>query len=342
LPAQIEFSIDNLAAYLERALGFRGPLTLQRIAGGQSNPTFFVTGPDRSIVLRKQPSGPLLPSAHAVDREYRVQQALAATNVPVPRMLHFCADTEVIGTSFYVMERLEGRVFHDCRLPEAPRDERRQMYRSAAQTLAHLHKVDWPRAGLEGFGRPDGFYERQVARWSKQWQMSKTREIADIDFLLDWLPRHLAKAGPATVVHGDYRMGNLMFHPSEPRVIAVLDWELSTLGDPAADVAHFCMIWHTAADEYGGVLGEDLAALGLPEQRAFIEDYVEAVGRPLDFVPFHMAFALFRFAVIFEGIAARAKAGNAAGGNAAEVAHLALNFARRAAMLAGTQDWEKA
>jgi aminoglycoside phosphotransferase (APT) family kinase protein len=334
LPAEIEFSSEHLAAYLETAIAFRGPLTLQRIAGGQSNPTFFVTAADASVVLRKQPPGPLLPSAHAIDREYRIQQALAETDVPVPRMLHFCADASVVGTPFYVMERLEGRVFHDCRLPDAPRDERRQMYRSAAQTLARLHRVDRARAGLEGFGRPDGFYERQVARWSKQWQMSKTREIADIDFLLDWLPQYLAKAGPATIVHGDYRIGNLMFHPSEPRVIAVLDWELSTLGDPAADVAHFCMIWHSAADEYGGLLGEDLTALGLPERQEFIDDYVEAVGRPLDFTPFHMAFALFRFAVIFEGIAARAKAGNAAGGNAAEVAHLALNFAHRAAMLA--------
>lgn len=334
MPAEIDFGIEALATYLDAAIALRGPLTLQRIAGGQSNPTFFVTGADRSVVLRKQPPGPLLPSAHAVDREYRVQRALAASEVPVPRMLHFCADKGVIGTPFYVMERLEGRVFHDCRLSDAPRDERRQMYRSAGQTLALLHKVDWARAGLEGFGRPDGFYERQVARWSKQWQMSKTREISDIDFLLDWLPRHLAKAGPATIVHGDYRIGNLMFHPSEPRVIAVLDWELATLGDPAADVAHFCMIWHSSTDEYGGLLDEDLAELGLPGRQAFLDDYAEAMGRPLDFTPFHMVFALFRFAVIFEGIAARAKAGNAAGGNAAEVAHLAFNFAGRAAMLA--------
>lgn len=329
-------SEERLTAYLQEAIGMRGPLQLQPIAGGQSNPTYFVTGADRSIVLRKQPDGPLLPSAHAIDREYRVQEALSQSGFTVPRMLHFCTDPAIIGTPFYVMERLDGRVFHDCRLLEVAADERPVMYRAAAETLAQLHRVDWRAAGLADFGRPEGYFERQVARWSKQWHLSRTRDIPEIDFLLQWLPRNMPAAGPATIAHGDYRIGNLMFHREEPKVIAVLDWELATLGDPAADIAHFGMIWYSAPEEYGGLLGENLSALRLPTFEEFLATYEAAAKRQVGFVPFHMVFALFRFAVIFEGVAARSKAGNAAGQNAADVAHLAVNFARRAATLART------
>lgn len=325
---------ERLQSYLEEAIGLRGPLQLQSIAGGQSNPTYFVTGLEKSVVLRKQPDGPLLPSAHAIDREYRVQKALAECGFTVPRMLHFCTDRDVIGTPFYVMERLDGRVIHDCRLPESSPDERRTMYKSAAETLAHLHTIDWRAAGLGDFGRPEGYFERQVARWSKQWQLSRTRDIPEIDFLQQWLPAHMPTAGPSTIVHGDYRIGNLMFHRHEPKVIAVLDWELATLGDPAADIAHFGMMWYSAPEEYGGLLGENLVDLGLPDFQEFLATYEAAAQRQVGFVPFHMVFALFRFAVIFEGVAARAKAGNAAGENAADVAHLAINFAKRAAALA--------
>ncbi|MDH7794333.1 MULTISPECIES: phosphotransferase family protein [unclassified Beijerinckia] len=325
---------ERLRSYLEVAIALRGPLQLQPIAGGQSNPTYFVTGPERSIVLRKQPDGPLLPSAHAIDREYRVQRALAEAGFTVPRMLHFCTDPAVIGTPFYVMERLDGRVLHDCRLLDVAPDQRRAMYRSAAETLARLHAIDWRAIGLGDFGRPEGYFERQVARWSKQWQLSRTREIPEIDFLQQWLPQHMPAAGLATIAHGDYRIGNLMFHREEPKVIAVLDWELATLGDSAADIAHFGMIWYSAPEEYGGLLGEDLDDLRLPDFQEFLATYEEAAQRSVGFVPFHMVFALFRFAVIFEGVAARAKAGNAAGENAAAVAHLAINFARRAAALA--------
>lgn len=324
----------RLRSYLEAAIALRGPLQLQAIAGGQSNPTYFVTGPERSVVLRKQPDGPLLPSAHAIDREYRVQRALAEAGFTVPRMLHFCTDPGIIGTPFYVMERLDGRVLHDCRLLEVASDQRRAMYRSAAETLARLHAIDWQGIGLGDFGRPEGYFERQVARWSKQWQLSRTRDIPEIDFLQQWFPQHMPAAGLSTIVHGDYRIGNLMFHREEPKVIAVLDWELATLGDPAADIAHFGMIWYSAPEEYGGLLGEDLDELCLPDFQEFLAIYEEAAQRSIGFVPFHMVFALFRFAVIFEGVAARAKAGNAAGQNAADVAHLAINFAKRAAALA--------
>lgn len=325
---------ERLAAYLEKTIAMTGPLRFQPIAGGQSNPTYFVTGAERSIVLRKQPDGPLLPSAHAIDREYRVQEALGQGGFVVPRMLHFCTDREVIGTPFYVMERLDGRVFHDCRLLEVAAGERPAMYRSAAETLARLHGVDWRSIGLADFGRPEGYFERQVARWSKQWHLSRTRDIPEIDFLLQWLPQNMPAPGPATIAHGDYRIGNLMFHREEPKVIAVLDWELATLGDPAADIAHFGMIWYSAPEEYGGLLGEDLEALRLPTFQTFLATYEAAAKRQVGFVPFHMVFALFRFAVIFEGVAARSKAGNAAGHNAADVAHLAVNFAKRAAALA--------
>ncbi|MBN9084182.1 MAG: phosphotransferase family protein [Rhizobiales bacterium 62-17] len=325
---------ERLQSYLEEAVGLRGPLRFQSIAGGQSNPTYFVTGSEKSVVLRKQPDGPLLPSAHAIDREYRIQKALADAGFTVPSMLHFCTDRDVIGTPFYVMERLDGRVIHDCRLMEVAADERRTMYRSAAETLARLHTIDWRGAGLGDFGRPEGYFERQVARWSKQWQLSRTRDIPEIDFLQQWLPTHMPAAGPSTIVHGDYRIGNLMFHRHEPKVIAVLDWELATLGDPAADIAHFGMMWYSAPDEYGGLLGENLADLRLPDFQEFLAIYEAAAQRKVGFEPFHMVFALFRFAVIFEGVAARAKAGNAAAENAADVAHLAINFAKRAAALA--------
>lgn len=313
--------------------GFAGPVTVERTSGGQSNPTFFLTSPTHRLVLRKQPGGEILPSAHAVDREYRIQRALADTGMPVPRMIDFCNDPAVIGTPFYVMDRLEGRVFGDCALAAAPVGDRRAMYRSAAEMLARLHAVDWRAVGLGDYGRPDGFFERQVARWSKQWERSRTRDLPDVERLIDWLPRHVPQSGTASIAHGDFRIGNLMFHPQEPRVVAVLDWELSTIGDPMADLAHFSMGWETSPDEYGGLLGEDLDALGLPRREEFLSWYAQAGGRAEGFTIFHRIFALFRFAVIFEGIAARAQAGNAASDEAETVGRLSANFARRAAHL---------
>ncbi|MBP2231054.1 aminoglycoside phosphotransferase (APT) family kinase protein [Azospirillum agricola] len=330
------FGTAELERHLAGAVpSFQGPITLERISGGQSNPTFFVTSPTHRLVLRKQPAGTVLPSAHAVDREHRIQEALRGSDVPVPRMVHFCGDASVIGTPFYVMERLDGRVFADCRLAEAPREERAAMYRSAAEMLARLHAVDWRAAGLDGYGRPDGYFERQVARWTRQWTQSRTRELPEIERLIEWLPRHFPAAGPATIAHGDFRIGNLMFHPTEPRVVAVLDWELSTIGDAMADVAHFALTWETRPDEYGGLLGEDLAAQGLPSQADFLSWYGAAGGRAERFTLFHTVFALFRFAVIFEGIADRARNGNAASAEAADVGRLSANFARRAVELTG-------
>ncbi|MFE1602845.1 phosphotransferase family protein [Methylobacterium sp. ID0610] len=323
------------AAALERHLAasirdFSGPLALTRISGGQSNPTFFVDTPTHRLVLRKQPDGAVLPSAHAIDREYRIQAALLGRGVPVPRVMSFCSDATVIGTPFYVMERVEGRVLADCGLGPLPKAERRHVYGEAARMLARLHAVDWRAAGLSDYGRPDGYFERQMARWTRQWQQSRTRDLPAIDRLLDWLPRHLPQGGVPGIVHGDYRLGNLMLHPTTPRLAAVLDWELSTIGDPMADLAHFCLAWDMRVDESGGLLGLDLDAEGLPTREEVVAAYAAEGGRTEGFGLFHRVFALFRFAVIHEGIAARAKAGNAASDEAAQVGKLSENFAQRA------------
>jgi len=322
---------ERLDQYLRGALKLDGPMQLEPIAGGQSNPTYFVTYPGRRLVLRKQPDGPVLPSAHAVDREFRVLDALSRTDVPVPKVLLFYAERDVAGTPFYVMERLDGRVFHDNAMTGAAPDQRRAMYLSAAATLGMLHEVDWARVGLEGFGRPGNYFSRQIARWTRQWEAARFREIPSLSELAEWLPAHLPPEDDlATIVHGDYRIGNLMFHPTRPHVVGVLDWELSTLGHPMADLAHSCIAWRSSPEEYGGLLGLDLPALGIPTEAEYVAAYFARRRDPGEgLTPFHMAFACFRFAVIFEGIAARARAGTAAGADAAKVGELSLAFAHR-------------
>lgn len=326
-----EFDPAVLERFLKgRVAGLQGPMRLERIGGGQSNPTFFVSFDNRAMVLRKQPAGELLPAAHAVDREYRIMQALAGTELPVPKLVLFHAGREVVGTPFYLMERLQGRVFAQCELPGMEPAERRAIYLAMAETMARLHRVDWAAAGLADYGRQGGYFTRQIARWSRQWEMSRRRENADIELLREWLPRNLPDEAETTIAHGDFRLGNLMFHPSESRVIAVLDWELSTLGHPLADVAYNCMAWRTLPSEYGGLLGLDLSALGIPSEDEYLRHYYRMSGRRDGVTVFHFAFALFRMAVIFEGIAARAASGNAASENAAEVGMLSAAFARRA------------
>jgi aminoglycoside phosphotransferase (APT) family kinase protein len=329
-----DFDPSALDGYLEAELGWRGPLKIERIAGGQSNPTYFIDkGPDRAV-LRKKPEGDILPSAHAVDREFRILSALTTTDVPTPKTIAFHADPVLLGTPFYLMERLEGRVFHDNALPGLSPDERRRAWLSLAETLARLHRVA-PRAiGLEDFGRPGNYFARQIARWSKQWELSKTREIPDLEHLVPWLATNIPDDDASAIVHGDYRFGNVMLHPSEPRVIAILDWELSTLGHPLADLAHSCIAWHARPDDYGGILGLDLAALGAPEEREYVDAYMRAAGSVAPLRPFHLAFALFRFAVIFEGVASRALNGNASSADARKVGALSAIFARRAVEVA--------
>lgn len=311
----------------------QGLMRLERIHGGQSNPTFFVNFDEAELVLRKQPPGELLPSAHAVDREFRIQQALADTGVPVPRMRAFCDDRSVLGTPFYVMDRLDGRVLSSQAIPELPPAQRRACWMAMAETLARLHAVDWAALGLADYGKPGNFFARQINRWSRQWQASRTREDANIERLISWLPANIPAGDETTIVHGDFRLGNLMFHPTEPRVIAVLDWELSTLGHPLADAAYSAMGWHTAPSAFDGLMGLDLKALGLPTQAEYLAHYQACSGRTHSVSNFHLAFSLFRFAVILEGISARAQSGNAAAEDAISVGQQSKAFAEAAVAL---------
>jgi aminoglycoside phosphotransferase (APT) family kinase protein len=325
-----QFDEARLADYLRAELPEAGGgLRLEQFTYGQSNPTFIVHLENADYVLRKRPPGELLPSAHAVDREYRVQKALVETPVPVPVPILYCADRDVIGTEFYLMERMIGRVYTDSALPGVPAAERRAMYASVAETLAALHTVDIDAVGLSDFGRPGNYFERQFKRWSRNFLETKTREIPDLDRLMAWLPEHMPEGDEAAVVHGDYRIGNLMFHPSEPRVIAVFDWELATLGHPLSDLAYLCILFHTTPDEYWGVRGLDPTETGIPSEADFVATYCRAAGRSDGVTPTHVAHALFRFSAILDGVRARGLAGNAAADNAEEIGRLALAMARR-------------
>lgn len=325
-----DFDEMLLADWLD---GKFGPASFQisRISGGQSNPTYFVDHGTRRMVLRKKPSGPILRGAHAIEREYRVMQALAGTPVPVPEMILLNEDAEPLGTPFYLMERLPGRVFHDASLSDAGRDERRGIYFAMAETLAKLHAVDPDAAGLADFGRAGSYFERQFSRWSGQYAQSSGKPIAAIEEIIEWLGANMPEDdGLISIAHGDFRLGNLLFDMNGPTVTGVLDWELSTLGHPMADLGFCCMPWVTSPEEYGGILGIALEAEGIPAMREFVDRYAETCSGSPTLQPFHVAFALFRFAVIFVGIADRNRAGTAAGANAARLTPLAERFALRA------------
>jgi len=324
---EIDFDSKRLTEFLVGHFG-RGETTLQRISGGQSNPTYFVSHGPNKMVLRKQPNGPILRGAHAVDREFRVLKALEQTDVPVPKTIHFHDDASLLGTPFYLMERIEGRVLPDCALPDCSSDERRALYLSMAETLARLHAVRPDEISLSDYGRPGNYFARQLSRWSKQWAESPSDPIPDLDTLADWLGANMPDDdGASSIAHGDFRLGNMLFHPTEPRVIAVLDWELSTLGHPLADLGFCVMPWHTSPDEYGGILGVE--ASGIPTEKEFIAHYMAHARETPALTNFHVAFALFRFAVIFVGIADRARAGSAASTEAAKLGPLAARFAAR-------------
>jgi aminoglycoside phosphotransferase (APT) family kinase protein len=331
-----DLPLDRLEAWLHgHVAGFRGPIAAQRFAGGQSNPTYQLRAASGLYVLRKKPPGPLLPSAHAVDREFRVMRALEETPVPVPRVNALCEDASIIGSAFYVMQFLDGRIFWDQRLPEVSRAERAAMFDSMNAVIAALHSVDYARVGLGDFGRPGNYMARQIARWSRQYRASETEPIAAMDDLILWLPRHLPAESAPAIVHGDYRMDNLVFHKTAPRVIGVLDWELSTIGDPLADFAYHAMTWRVTPELFRGLAGIDFAATGIPAEAEYVAAYCRRTGRDeIAAWEFYMVYSLFRIAAILQGIAKRAIDGTAAGADAAEQGRLSRPLAEQAWALA--------
>jgi len=312
----------------EHVDGYSGALHVRQFKGGQSNPTYWLADRDRQYALRKKPPGELLQSAHAVDREYRVMQALRDTDVPTARMYALCEDDSVIGTSFFVMEYVQGRIFWNVRLPDLRPDERRAIYSELARVLAAIHRVDLEVVGLSDYGRPDAYVARQVSRWTKQYLASQTADVDDMNNLIEWLPANIPDDEATTLVHGDFRLDNLIFHPTEPRVLAVIDWELSTLGHPLSDLAYTCMLYDVVLPKIGGLAGVDFDETGIPSEDAFVSRYCELVGR--DGVPdlhYYKAFSLFRLAAIAQGVYKRSLQGNASSTEAAmfgaAVPHLA-------------------
>ncbi len=298
--------------------------SLEQFKGGQSNPTYRIMAADgRRFVLRRKPPGKLLPSAHAVDREYRVIRALHGIGFPVARPHVLCEDEGVIGTAFYVMDHVEGRVLWDPALPGMTRAERARIWDEQNRVIALLHAVDYRAVGLEAFGKPGNYIARQVERWSKQYRASETAKIEAMDHLIAWLPHNIPPEAGTSVVHGDYRLDNLIFHPAEARILAVLDWELSTLGDPLADFAYHCMGWHIPPDKFRGMAGLDLEALGIPSEETYLKDYCKRAGRAgvsSSHWDFYLAYNLFRIAAICQGIAKRVLDGTAASSFAQEAA----------------------
>jgi aminoglycoside phosphotransferase (APT) family kinase protein len=317
------FDVRALERFLQQALpGFTGPLEVSQFHGGQSNPTYRLTTPGRRYVMRSKP-GPvakLLPSAHAVEREFRVMRALGAQDVPVPEVLLLCEDEAVIGRAFYVMEHVDGRIWFDQSLPGLTPSDRAAVYDEMNRVIAGLHSIDVERAGLGDFGKGGNYFERQIGRWTKQYRASETERIHAMDQLIAWLPSHVPAGDETRVVHGDYRMDNLIFDPREPRVIAVLDWELSTLGHPLADFSYHCMSWHIPADSgFRGIGGLDLRALGIPSEAEYIDRYCERTGRAaVSGWNFYLAYNLFRIAAILQGVYKRAIEGLAASDDARE------------------------
>lgn len=334
------FDVSRLHAYLERNIGdFGDDMVVRQFRGGASNPTFLLTtqrhGKTAHYVLRKKPPGPLLASAHQVDREYRVMKALGPTDVPVPVTRHLCEDEGIIGTTFYVMDYLEGRIFRDATLPGLSPADRREVYDQMNLTLARLHKVDHEAVGLGDFGKPGGYCERQMGRWIRQYRGAETGHIPEMEELIDALSRSLPQDERVGITHGDYRPENTMFHPTEPRLIAVLDWELCTIGNPITDVAYNAYLWHSRNVDWGSLAGVDFHTSGIPTEEDYVARYCERMGiARIDNFNWYVAFGVFRLAAISQGVYKRIISGQASAdrpaiNGTAETARAALAILRR-------------
>ncbi|MCS6764914.1 MAG: phosphotransferase [Candidatus Protistobacter heckmanni] len=324
-----KFDVEALAAWMAQHVeGFAGPLTVEQFKGGQSNPTFKLITPGQTYVMRAKP-GPkakLLPSAHAIEREFRVQKTLGGTGVPVAKMYALCEDESVIGRAFYIMECVQGRVLWEQSLPGMDNAERAAIYDEMNRVIAALHKVDVNAIGLADYGKPGNYFARQIERWSKQYKLSETESIPAMDNLIEWLPAHMPaelnegeQAAMSSIVHGDYRLDNLILHPTEPKVLAILDWELSTLGHPLADFSYHCMSWHIAPGEFRGIAGVDFVGLGIPLEEDYIARYLSRTGyRIAGDWNFYLAYNMFRIAGILQGIMKRVVDGTASSAQATE------------------------
>jgi aminoglycoside phosphotransferase (APT) family kinase protein len=342
-PVEEKHRIDEtaLARWMEaNVAGYAGPLSVRQFKGGQSNPTYQLVTPNHAYVLRRKPPGKLLPSAHAVDREFRVISALHPTGFPVARPWGLCTDESVIGTMFYVMDHVEGRILWDGSLPGLAPEERRAIYEAKIETLARLHMTDYKAVGLEDYGKPGSYFARQIDRWTKQYKLSETKPIPEMDALIDWLPKTIPPGETTSIVHGDYRLDNMILHPTEPKVLAVLDWELSTLGDPLGDFTYHLMNWVMPAGQRSGLAGLDLDALGIPSMEAYTALYCRHTGRAgIADLDWYFSYNLFRLAGILQGIVGRVRDGTAASAVAAEnegkvapLAQAAFAFAKKAGM----------
>lgn len=306
-----KFDEDGLHAFMEQSVdGYRGPLTILQFEGGQSNPTYYLQDAHRAYVLRRKPPGELLPSAHAVDREYRIITALADSDVPVARTWALCEDPQIIGTAFYIMDYVPGRIFTDPLMPDVDPHDRRAIVETMNDVMARMHKIDVDAVGLSDYGRPGNYFSRQIGRWSKQYRASETETIEPMENLLAWLPENIPSDDETTIAHGDYRLGNIIIHPTQPKVMAVLDWELSTLGHPLADLAYNCMLYRLDFESLQGFKGVDLTALNYPSEAEYVSMYCERTGR--DSIPnweFYLSFSIFRVSAICQGIMGRFLAG---------------------------------
>ena len=313
---RMKVDLDALGSYLRSQVeGFSGELEIAQFKGGQSNPTFKLTAGGRHYVLRTKPApaAKLLPSAHAIDREFRVMDALSRAGFPAARQYALCLDEAVIGRAFYLMEFIDGRVLWDQSLPGMTPAQRGAIYDEMNRVIAQLHSLDYQALGLESFGKPGNYFARQIDRWTKQYKAAETEQIPAMESLIDWLPRHIPAGEITTIVHGDFRLDNLIFHPTEPRILAVLDWELSTLGHPLADFSYHCMSWHITPGLFRGIGGLDLAALGIPPEDEYVARYSERTGIAIDKQDFrfYLAYNMFRMAGILQGIMKRYQDGTA-------------------------------